>query len=193
MTTATERDVGRGGPNLSPRGWPLTTRVPSREDGSDRVESSTIAPITWPEPWEAKRTMPSTQLEAMKNLYRSWTEAPTTYPDRSPEAQRHDLEHRGDLTIASSRSSPATRSRPETRSIRRPSPTLPLWAERHGEARSGYERAIELSRSRVDQASYRRRIELSKFVRAACGFARRRSSPGRSSVTTQEDRPCRTW
>ncbi|HEX8854676.1 MAG TPA: alpha/beta hydrolase [Thermoleophilaceae bacterium] len=42
--------------------------------------------------------MPSKQSEAVKNLYRSWTEARITDPDRSLEEQRDDLERWGDLT-----------------------------------------------------------------------------------------------
>jgi epsilon-lactone hydrolase len=45
-----------------------------------------------------EQAMPSKQSNAVKNLYRSWTEARTTYPDRSLEEERDDLEHWGDLT-----------------------------------------------------------------------------------------------
>jgi predicted RNA polymerase sigma factor len=53
-------------------------------------------------------------------------------------------------------------------------------AARIAEARSSYERAIELSRSPAERASYRRR-NVSKLRRAVSGSGRRRSSSWRSS------------
>jgi epsilon-lactone hydrolase len=43
-------------------------------------------------------TMPSPQSQAVKDLYRSWTAARTTQPERTPEDERDDTEHWGDLT-----------------------------------------------------------------------------------------------
>jgi hypothetical protein len=124
--------------------------------------------------------MASTQPEAMNDLCRGWTEAPMRYPDRSLEVQRHDLEHWGNLTA----------ERPGVEYPETDADGVPAMMRRSGRA-TGARSSCPGTGSRRPHTGGE--SSFSKFGRDASGSGRRRSHPVRSSVTTEDDRPCRTW